>query len=233
MMAALTPEEGLLRAGLRHRLAGAVRQHPGRPPRSRPAALEPARDVRRGVRREVHPARRAVRARCQRDEAGGDGPRRGRFARTLGYNPPGPATGYVTFATGLLFLAGDRRAAARPRAGRWGRARARRPRRRGRRPRPAPRPTGSSRRPSSVARSIAARTRATSSPSTAAASCAWARAVRPWRQPSPDRPPQRPWRPRPGPWRPRPRPWAGSIACTCDRIRNGRARCALAGVPWR
>jgi hypothetical protein len=25
---------------------------------------------------------------------------------TLGYNPPGPATGYVTFATGLLFLAG-------------------------------------------------------------------------------------------------------------------------------
>jgi hypothetical protein len=25
---------------------------------------------------------------------------------TLGYNPPGPATGYITFATGLLFLAG-------------------------------------------------------------------------------------------------------------------------------
>jgi hypothetical protein len=25
---------------------------------------------------------------------------------TLGYQPPGPATGYVTFATGLLFLAG-------------------------------------------------------------------------------------------------------------------------------
>ena len=87
-----------------------------------------------------------------------------------------------------------------------------------------------SRRPSSAARSTAARTRATSWPSTAAASGAWARAVRPWLQPSPDQPPRRPW---PGPWRPWPRPWAGSIACTCDRIRNGRARRALAWVSWR
>ena len=37
---------------------------------------------------------------------------------TLRYEPPGPATGYVAFATGLLFLAGIA-ALARPRAERW------------------------------------------------------------------------------------------------------------------